>query len=78
MSYNGWKNYNTWNVALWIQNDEGLYNLARECGTYMGADGFVARMQAEGRQRTADGVAYDDPELDLVELEEMMEELSDG
>ena len=23
--YNGWKNYQTWNVALWFGNDEGLY-----------------------------------------------------
>ena len=29
-TYNGHKNYNYWNVALWIANDEGLYNLARE------------------------------------------------
>ena len=30
-SYNGHKNYNFWNVSLWINNDQGLYNLAQEC-----------------------------------------------
>ena len=27
-AYNGHKNWNYWNVSLWINNDEGLYNLA--------------------------------------------------
>lgn len=27
--YNGWKNYETWNVALWLDNDEGSYNEVR-------------------------------------------------
>ena len=35
ISYNGWENYETWNVALWINNDEGLYNLAMECGSFV-------------------------------------------
>ena len=34
-SYNGWKNYETWNVALWLDNDQGSYNywrgVAQEC-----------------------------------------------
>ena len=28
--YNGWTNYETWNVALWIDNEEGSYNHWRE------------------------------------------------
>ena len=28
--YNGWKNYETWAVALWIDNDEGTYHYRRE------------------------------------------------
>lgn len=27
--YNGHKNWNHWNVSLWINNDEGLYDMAR-------------------------------------------------
>jgi hypothetical protein len=25
MSYNGWKNWATWNTALWMNNDEPTY-----------------------------------------------------
>ena len=25
MSYNGWKNWETWNFKLWIENDEDTY-----------------------------------------------------
>lgn len=28
--YNGWRNYETWLVALWIDNDEGTQDAARE------------------------------------------------
>ena len=30
MSYNGWRNYETWNVALWIDNEQSTYSEARE------------------------------------------------
>ena len=32
--YSGWINYETWNIALWINNDERLFNLAKETKTY--------------------------------------------
>jgi hypothetical protein len=28
--YNGWSNYETWNCALWFDNDYGLYSLWHE------------------------------------------------
>jgi hypothetical protein len=30
MAYNGWSNYETWNVALWLDNEQGTYNMTRE------------------------------------------------
>ena len=33
--YNGWSDWTTWNVALWIRNDECYYNIAKDCKDYM-------------------------------------------
>lgn len=33
MTYNGWTNYDTWNVALWFDNDEGLQDYLTEFAT---------------------------------------------
>ena len=27
--YNGWKNFETWNIALWIGNNETLHEIAK-------------------------------------------------
>ena len=72
-TYNGWANYETWYVALWIQNDEGLYNLAKSCCGYLD---FVDLMINDFKAKaTPDGVAYNDPKLSLSELAVMMQEL---
>ena len=33
--YNGWNDWTTWNVALWIRNDECYYNIAKDCKDYI-------------------------------------------
>jgi len=37
--YQGWKNYESWNIALWIDNDQGTYDMVREwAGELSGED----------------------------------------
>lgn len=38
MTYNGWPNYETWNVALWFDNDEALYRIRRTVHTAQGIE----------------------------------------
>ena len=64
--YNGWSNYETWNVSLWIQNDEGFYDIARRCDDYQD---FVDAMEGF-MSHTPDDVSFTSPELDTQELED--------
>ena len=63
--YNGWENYETWNVALWIDNDEGLYNIARRCVDYKQ---FVACI-SEFMTQTPDGVKWNDPAINTLQID---------
>ena len=65
-SYNGWANQKTWNVALWIQNDESLYHLAADCGDY---ETLVKCLYENyGVKKTKDGVKFADPEVNIIQL----------
>lgn len=69
---NGWKNYQTWNAALYLQNEEDLYRLAKRFKSY---SALVERLAALGVTHTADGVAYADKRVSRKELNEMLREL---
>ena len=69
-THNGWSNYQTWNVALWINNDEGLYSMALECRDYAE---FVERMRDLGSTETPDRVAWNDSGINHAELDELFE-----
>ncbi len=71
-TYNGWTNYETWNVALWLGNDEGMYRLARRKSSY---DELIPTLECIYGQITPDGVRWMDPKINTVEMDEMLAEL---
>ena len=68
--YNGWSDWTTWNCALWINNDEGLYNIAKTCEDWFD---FIATMSEIDLNKTPDGAKW--TEADYDEMSEMMAEL---
>jgi len=73
-TYNGWANWETWNVALWIQNDESLYNVARRRSIRSYQD-LVQLLRDCGSKETPDGCRWDDPAIDGLEINEMLADL---
>lgn len=73
-AYQGWKNYNTWNVALWLQSDEFL-NMEASKFHVKGYYAFVEYMKTWGGDisfQTPDKVRWDDPTLDIASLNRIM------
>lgn len=76
--YNGWKNRQTWNVSLWINNDESLYRSAVEfMNRYKGRAPYTMFIYESGLrdERTPDGIGWFSTRLDYRALNSMMREL---
>ena len=66
-TYQGWTNYETWNVVLWIQNDEDLYNLVNEFEIACYED-LLDVLYDCGSKETPDGVKWTDPKINRAEI----------
>ena len=73
-TYNGWANYETWNVALWLQNEFPMYEMARMF-RHHGYKSLSHMLEESFGTKTPDGVAWTDSGLDYDELNEMLSEL---
>ena len=77
-TYEGWKNYATWNCALWINNEYSLYisavNFMRD---YKGVKPYRDWVNAIGLndKTTTDGCKWLDKSLAYSELNDMMKGL---
>ena len=61
MTYNGHKNWDHWNVSLWLFNDEGLYSLVRENRFHTrdkAAKRILETLNDCGLTETPDGAPY--------------------
>ena len=69
--YNGWADWTTWNCALWINNEQSIYNVAAECNDYLD---FLWEMQAMiGSFATPDGADWG--EANIEEMNELIGEI---
>ena len=75
MTFNGWKNRETWNVAMWLNNTESYYFAILEfMKDYKGVAPYKDFLLESGlmAQATGDGVKYFANNLDYVGLNDMM------
>lgn len=71
-NYQGWANYETWNVALYLNNDYALYMLKKEFKDYAHFQSYIECSYL--RETTPDEVSYFDPKLNHAELDTLFKE----
>jgi len=78
-TYNGWKNFETWNVALWLGNDFPIYSVAKEFSKSPHPfRQFRVEMKHSSLKytHTLDGVSLWNPCLDIEALDEHIREMN--
>jgi hypothetical protein len=63
MEYNGHKNWNHWNVSLWLYNDETLYrlvqrNIRRSSTLELAVQNIIAELREWDIIQTLDGAKF--------------------
>ena len=76
-TYNGWASYETWNVALYIGNEEPVYRHACRLGQW-GYEDMIPWLEGYfGNASTPDGVKFTDVNVDVDEMDEMLKDLAE-
>ena len=81
-TYNGYANYETWNLMLWMHNEEDLYNALHgnmtvyaRCGASIADIQYIFRSaitRKYGQPITPDGVSVDDDKVDWREIKKCL------
>ena len=75
--YNGYKNFETWNVGLWIGNDYPVYRASQGYKTYPQPFLSLRMDLMKGMLKcthTGDGVSLWDSRLDVQAIDEVIKE----
>lgn len=67
-TYNGWKNYATWSVVLWLSNDEYYHSLCKNSANYEDLRVLL------GNGGTPDNISWYHADLDIKALDELIAE----
>lgn len=74
MSYNGWSNYETWNVSLWLNNDEGTYRELQRLQQHADdKDELATKIREFCEAIWENGKTPDDADLKQVDWDEIAE-----
>jgi len=80
--YNGWANYETWNVSMWLKDNYYHYRIAfkyvehcRTFGNKISYDSLIPALEYHAGKITPDGVRWMNPIINTEELDRMLQEV---